>query len=148
MSALFNWFQLVHGPFWTKQHAQHTRFLPRIARKESNIPMLSNSSELTILIYSMIYSTAIPCQNSTFSLGLNSHQNYLYYIHHIFCYSFEFFQLRIPELFLIWVYNKSVALERKKQVLFVIESVGSIIRLVFFLLSRSSKLFAKMVFCF
>ena len=48
-----------------------------------------------------------------FQLRLEQPSKLLVHTSHIFC-SFEFFQLRIPELFFIWVYNKSVALERKK----------------------------------
>ena len=37
--------------FWAEQYVPYNRFLPRPTRKESNVPNLKSSKELTVLKY-------------------------------------------------------------------------------------------------
>ena len=46
-----NWLKLVYEPFGAEQNALDTQFLPRPARKESNVPKLKSRYMLTVLIY-------------------------------------------------------------------------------------------------
>ena len=40
---------------WAEKHAPYTRFLPRPARKESNVPKIKSTLEVTVLIYINTY---------------------------------------------------------------------------------------------
>ena len=51
--VLLNWFKLLYGPFGlSNRHLLYT-LVPRPATKESNVPKLKGSYELTVLIYTL-----------------------------------------------------------------------------------------------
>ena len=40
---------------WAEKHAPYTRFLPRPARKESNVPKIKSTLEVIVLIYMLAF---------------------------------------------------------------------------------------------
>ena len=57
LSTLHNWFILVYGQFGQSNSYHTFNFCPRSVRKDSNVPLLKISQELTVLIYITILCT-------------------------------------------------------------------------------------------